>query len=69
MSKPVVGVIGSAYRVEDRYQTQLSGEANLRAIADVAGALPLVFAGAAEITDIEKRTDLSDADPGAIPGC
>ena len=53
MSKPIVGVIGSAYKVEDRYQTQLCGEANLRAIADVADALPLVFAGAPEITDID----------------
>ncbi len=60
MGKPVVGVIGSAYEVEGRYQTQLSGEANLRAIADVANALPLVFAGATDITEINALLDTID---------
>lgn len=60
MGKPVVGVIGSAYEIEGRYQTQLSGEANLRAIADVADALPLVFAGAPDITEINALLDTVD---------
>src|SRR3954471_15525099 len=53
MTKPVVGVIGNAHRVENRFSTQMVGERNLRAIADVTGALPLMFAGSPEITDIE----------------
>ena len=52
MRRPVVGVIANAHRVEDRFQTQMVGERNLRAVADVAGALPLMFAGSPEITDI-----------------
>lgn len=60
MDKPIVGVIGSAYQVEGRYRTQLSGEANLRAVADVANGLPLVFAGAPEITDISALLDTVD---------
>ena len=60
MRKPVVGVIGSTYSVENRYQTQLSGEANLRAIADVVNALPLIFAGAPEITDTDALLDTVD---------
>lgn len=60
MGKPIVGVIGSAYQVEGRYRTQLSGEANLRAVADVANGLPLVFAGAPEITDISALLDTVD---------
>src|SRR5437762_7980375 len=52
MRRPVVGVIGSAYRIEDRFATQLVGERNLRAVAEVAGALPLMFAAAPDITDI-----------------
>jgi putative glutamine amidotransferase len=51
MKTPVVGVIVSAYRVEDRFTVQMTGERNLRAIAEVAGALPLVFAGSPLITD------------------
>ena len=60
MKKPIVGVIGSSFRVEDRYQTQLTGESNLSAIADVAGALPLVFAGSPKITDINALLDTVD---------
>ena len=50
--KPVVGVIGNAYRIENRFTTQLVGERNLRAVADVAGPLPLMFAGSPEITHV-----------------
>jgi len=60
MRKRVVGVIGNAHQVEGRYHTQLCGEANLRAIADVANALPLMFAGAPEITDMNALLDIVD---------
>lgn len=52
MTRPLVGVIGNAYSVENRFTVQMAGERNLRAIADVVGALPMVFAGEPEITDI-----------------
>lgn len=52
MKKPVVGVIGNAFLVEDRFAVQNVGEANLRAVSDVSGALPLMFAGSPDITKI-----------------
>ena len=45
MKKPVIGVIGNPHVVENRFPAQLVGERNMRAVADVAGALPLMFAG------------------------
>jgi putative glutamine amidotransferase len=60
MSKPVVGVIGNAYRIENRFATQMVGERNLRAVAEVAGALPLMFAAAPGITDISALLDVVD---------
>src|SRR6266487_1223021 len=60
MSKPVVGVIGNTHVVENRFPAQLVGERNLRAIADVTGALPLMFAGTPEITDIDALLDTVD---------
>jgi putative glutamine amidotransferase len=60
MRRPVVGVIGNAYRVENRFQTQMVGERNLRAVTDVAGALPLMFAGSPEITDVGALLDVVD---------
>lgn len=60
MKRPVVGVIGNAHRVENRFATQMVGERNLRAVAEVAGALPLMFAGSPEITDIGALLDTVD---------
>ena len=60
-SKPVVGVIGNSGVVNDRHNVQLVGQRNMRAIAEVAGALPLMFAGTPDITDI-------DALLGAVDG-
>lgn len=61
VSKPVVGVIGNSGVVNDRHNVQLVGQRNLRAVAEVAGALPLMFAGTPGITDI-------DALLGAVDG-
>ncbi|MEA2930385.1 MAG: putative glutamine amidotransferase [Hyphomicrobiales bacterium] len=58
--KPVVGVIGNAHRVENRFATQMVGERNLRAVADATGALPLMFAGTPEITDVGALLDAVD---------
>jgi len=60
MRRPVVGVIGNAYRIEDRWATQLVGERNLRAVAEVSGALPLMFAGSPDITEIGALLDAVD---------
>ena len=60
MKKPVVGVIGNAHRIENRFAVQMVGERNLRAVADVAGALPLMFAASPEVTDIAALLEVVD---------
>src|SRR5271155_2039899 len=60
MRKPVVGVIGNTHRLENRFATQLVGERNLRAVAEVSGALPLMFAGSPDITDVGALLDAVD---------
>lgn len=52
MTRPVIGIIGNNYSVENRFAVQMAGEKNLQAVADVTGALPLIFAGNPKITDI-----------------
>ncbi|QUS41699.1 gamma-glutamyl-gamma-aminobutyrate hydrolase family protein [Tardiphaga alba] len=59
-SRPIIGVIGNAYRIENRFSVQAAGENNLRAVAEVAGALPLMFAGEPDITDIGEVLDVVD---------
>lgn len=58
--RPVVGVIGNAHMIEGRFAVQGVGERNLRAVAEVAGALPLMFAGVPDITDVGALLDVVD---------
>ncbi len=60
MRRTVVGVIGNAHRIENRFTVQMVGERNLRAIAEVSGAVPLMFAGSPEITDVGALLDVVD---------
>ena len=52
MKGPVVGVIGNRHIVENRFAVQMTGERNLASVAQITGALPLIFAGEPTITDI-----------------
>jgi putative glutamine amidotransferase len=60
MSKPVVGVIGNTHQIEDSYTAQRVGQRNLQAVATVADALPMMFAGAPDITDTEALLEVVD---------
>ncbi len=46
-------MIGNTHLVENRFPAQRVGEQNLRAVAQVANALPLMFAGTPKITDVD----------------
>ena len=61
MRKPVVGVIANAHVFNDTHHVQSAGKRSLMAVAEVAGALPLMFAGAPGLTDV-------DALLGAVDG-
>jgi putative glutamine amidotransferase len=57
---PVVGVIGSAHLAEGKFTAQRVSERILRAATEAAGALPLIFAGTPEITDIGALLEVVD---------
>ena len=60
MARPVIGVIGNARLLDNRFTAQIVGQNNLRALAEVAGALPLMFAGCPAITDLGDLLDTVD---------
>lgn len=60
MKRPVVGVIGNTHLVENRIPAQRVGENNMRAVFEVAGALPLMFAGTPRLTDIGALLEVVD---------
>lgn len=42
MARPVIGIIGNAYLVNDEYPVQASGVMNVEAVAEICDALPLI---------------------------
>jgi putative glutamine amidotransferase len=60
MARPVIGVIGNARLIDNRFPAQIVGENNMRAVAAVASALPLMFAAAPAITDLGDLLDTVD---------
>lgn len=60
MRKPVIGVLGSARDADSVFPQQVAEESNLRAIAEVTGALPVVIAASPAITDIAALLDIVD---------
>ena len=60
MKRPVIGVIGNTYLAENRFPSQSVGEKNLKAVVDVTGALPLMFAGCPDLTDVGALLDAVD---------
>jgi putative glutamine amidotransferase len=51
--KPIVGVIGGGHLVEGKFTVQRVAERNMRAVAETSGALPLMFAGTPQITEVD----------------
>lgn len=43
MARPVVGIIGNSFLINDRYPTHVGGTMNSAAVAEVAGAMPLLI--------------------------
>ena len=50
--RPIVGVIGNAHVINDDYHVQAIGEINLRAVAEVCAALPLMVPALPDTSDI-----------------
>ena len=60
MRRPLVGIIGNSHRIENRFAVQAVGERNLRAVAEVSGAIPLMFPSIPEIIDVGALLEVVD---------
>ena len=60
MPKPIVGIIGNQYKLEDRFDIQMSGLSNFQAVSEITGAVPLLFAADPKITDINALLEVVD---------
>ena len=60
MPKPIVGIIGNHYKLEDRFDIQMSGRNNFQAVSEITGAVPFLFAADPKITDIHSLLEVVD---------
>ncbi len=60
MSKPVVGIITNQFMVDDQYPVQLTDNAYIEAIAEVAGAAPVIIPSLPDCVDIDEIMGFCD---------
>ena len=58
--RPVVGIIGNSYALNDRYPVHAGGTMNSDAVAGVAGCLPLIVPADPRYVSVEDLLELCD---------
>lgn len=60
MSRPVVGIIGNSYLMNDEYPTHAGGTMNSEAVANVSGCLPLLIPADPRYVSVEELLEVCD---------
>ncbi len=58
--RPVVGIIGNSYMMNDHYPVHSGGTMNSVAVAEVAGCLPLIIPSDPRLVSVDDLLDLCD---------
>ncbi|WP_431299515.1 gamma-glutamyl-gamma-aminobutyrate hydrolase family protein [Tabrizicola sp. BL-A-41-H6] len=58
--RPVVGIIGNSYMMNDRYPVHSGGTMNSAAVAEVAGCLPLIIPSDPRFVSVAELLELCD---------
>ena len=59
-SRPVIGIIGNHFVINDRYPTHTAGTMNSMAVAGVAGAMPLIIPTDPRFVSVEELLETCD---------
>ncbi|MBO9450199.1 Gamma-glutamyl-gamma-aminobutyrate hydrolase PuuD [Falsiruegeria litorea R37] len=60
MSRPVVGIIGNSYLMNDQYPTHAGGTMNSDAVANVAGCIPLLIPADPRFLSVDELLETCD---------
>lgn len=60
MHKPVIGIIGNSYLINDQYPAHAVGRMNSHAIAEVSGGLPMIIPTDPAFVDIPQLMEVCD---------
>ncbi len=60
MARPVIGIIGNRYEIEDRYSSHASGIINSVAISEVADCMPLIVPSDPVLAPLDELLEVCD---------
>ncbi len=60
MTRPVVGIIGNSYLLNDQYPVQAGGEMNSSAVAEVSGCMPMIVPSSPAFVSVEELLERCD---------
>lgn len=60
MARPVVGVIGNSYLLNDQYPVHAGGTMNSEAVAQVAGCVPMIVPADPDFMSVEELMEICD---------
>lgn len=60
MRRPVIGIIGNSYLINDQYPAHAGGTMNSEAVAEVAGCLPLLIPSDPRFVSVEELLEVCD---------
>ncbi|MDV7145371.1 gamma-glutamyl-gamma-aminobutyrate hydrolase family protein [Tropicimonas sp. TH_r6] len=60
MARPVIGIIGNHYLINDEYPTHAGGTMNSEAVAEVCGAVPMVIPADPRFVSVEDLLEICD---------
>ncbi|EPX81288.1 gamma-glutamyl-gamma-aminobutyrate hydrolase family protein [Litoreibacter arenae] len=60
MTRPVIGIIGNSYLINDQYPALAAGRMNCEAVAEVSGALPMIVPSCPSLIDVADLLETCD---------
>ena len=60
MSRPVIGIMGNFYLINDQYPAHAAGTMNCEAIAELCNATPLIIPGDPEFVRVDELMRICD---------
>lgn len=60
MSRPIVGIIGNSYLLNDQYPTHAGGTMNSAAVSEVSGCMPMIVPSDPRYVSVEELLEVCD---------
>ncbi|MGK7652143.1 gamma-glutamyl-gamma-aminobutyrate hydrolase family protein [Roseovarius sp. B08] len=60
MTRPVIGIIGNSYSIDDRYPVHAVGRMNSEAVSEVSDCIPMLVASDPALVSVEELMEICD---------